>query len=199
VAQMLFSDVLYSGPLSTYNDVNLMFKRFNIVMYSMKHPSDIGDNIFPLVGYTMMQKLINSQQKRGVYHLVIENPIRIQQAVFNAVNMCTIVKNDRYRMKHEMYNLCINPKSQVPSGLYECSVTLKVSDPNWDVFPFISFDDDEYKRYTCPECHGELTLTVMRCVGPFPKEENSEYQLNLALPESVKNFISEFKKTFEIA
>ena len=152
-----------------------------------------------------MQKLINSHKKKGVYHLVIEHPIRVQKSVFTSVNMCTIMKNDSYvGPRHKMYSICLNPDSNVSSGLYECSIKLEVSDPSWDVFPFLSFDTELCKNHTCADCHGELTFTVIKRVGSLEDQDNETtndfaYLKNIIkVPESVKKFVNEFKKTFEI-
>lgn len=201
---IIFSDVLYSGSLSTNENVDNMLGRFNIVTHSIQYPCDVEDHVFATVGPVMIQKLINSKQKRGLYHMVIKNPVRIQLATVNSMKTCTAMRNSFYRFQYEVFNVYLNPESQVPSGLYECSVTLKVSDPNWDIFPFLSFDSARCNKHTCAECHGELTLTVIKRVGDLT-DQYVEMKKNFAslrnmiqLPESVTAFIAEFKKTFEI-
>lgn len=207
----LFSVVLCKGRLCTYDEVVDMFAKLNVVSYSVQYPEGTGDQLYKLAGSHMVHRLMTSPQKRGVYHMVIKNPIRIKKIPGKIQKKCSMVYNHDCKKNHDEYSLELPGNCDLPSGLYECSLTLTVSDPHWDIYQFISIDVpfEEYpdKNLECPPCYGELTLKVLRKVGPFPTFESpplSEIiQLNLPtslknLQDSLKNLLSDFKKTFEI-
>ena len=198
----LFSTVLCKGRLCTYDEVIDLFGKLNVVSYSVQYPNGSGDKLYKVAGSHMVHKLMRSPQKRGVYHMVIDNPIRILKTPETRRARCVAVVNSDYRRNQEEYSLGLPGDCDLPSGLYECSLTLTVSDPNWDIYQFIAvdipFDDARVTNLECPECTGELTLKVIKNVGPFPSFKKTSLWENFQLPDSVKAIISEFKTTFEI-
>jgi hypothetical protein len=211
VSPVIFSTVLYSGSLSNYNEVKSMFGRLNVVSFSMKYPSEVSSSVYNMSGIRMLHRLMNNQKKRGVYHTEMENPVRIKQSPQKIAKKCTTVKDESFETSlQNRYSVCLSLECDIPSGLYECSVTLKVSDHNWDIYPFISCVEEKSTEHTCPACHGELTLDVIRCVELLPSDKIETRNLfssihfvdgyvnMIQLPESVKTLIADFKKTFEI-
>ena len=202
--ELNFSSVIFKGPVNSDEGVQKLCTKMKLVIYCMEYPETTSETFYTNLGMVIVNALVASPSRRGVYHYILPNPVRINPTAFNATDVYTLQETRHYTRLNDKHCLGISPKYMISMGLYECSLTLSVTDYNWDLYEYLY--STEALNSTQP-CDAELTMTLIRKVGAFPERCLRRQPLMplwmapvindlKGARDKVKHLIDEFKNAF---